>query len=613
MKKVIAALLLLLVALFILVVSGVINFSGNPPELIRIPFATPENPRSYSSEYEFNKSTYILENEPPHAYLNKDELRYTLQATALWGDPQDPDHQQTLIPQLSGAYTLRFFLFMERSPEKRARILVEQKRDSEIVTSTLIRKGDPHYRYEIPLDLEKKDRLVFTARGKGLAAISQPVFTRVIDKDKRNLVFLICADTLRSDHVGAYNPARTCTPNIDLLAQDAMRFTQAYSTSSWTLPALVSVFTALTTFHHNVDYGNEVIRPETPALMETLSSRFICYGMTGGAFTSSRYGISRGFDLYQEKKNDGWIPNAAHLLFKKATRILEKETAPNLLFFLHTYQIHDPYLPEKGLAKLFYQGERPGFGFNIVRFINGRKELAKKVPEKKKRQIEQIYDAGIFTFDTRFGEFLQYLKDKDLYADATIILFADHGEEFMDHGCWVHTHTLYNELVNVPLILKLPGNEHSGTVVDTPVSIMDILPTLLDLHGLTQEPGDIDGNSLLQALRTGNPDRILPMFLAPELMNIPGKVAIVKGWDKIIFSETLTEKNLEFFTHPPEFDKYEMYDLQKDPGEQNNLFEVDLEKSREMLNLLRNYKLKRGKPGYLPELEEQLKALGYIR
>ncbi len=613
MKKAVAATLVLSVMLFILIFSGVITFPTKTPALVRILFDPPSNPRAYSVEYEFNTHKYVLENEPPYAYLSKDEVRMTLPATALWGDPEDPDNQQTLVPDLSGEYTMQFFLFLERSESKRARLLVEQIRDSEIITSSLLRKIDPHSRYEIPLDLEENDRLVFTAKGKGMAAISHPVFYRAAEKVKKNLVFIICIDTLRPDHLGAYNPARTCSPHIDRLAQDAMLYTQAYSTSSWTLPALVSFFTGLTTFKHNVDYGNEVIGPDTPSLIESLSSKFGCYGLTGGAFTSSRFGMSKGFDYYQEKKNDGWIRNASHLLFKEATRIIEKETNSNLLFFLHTYQVHDPYLPEKGLAKQFYGDDNLGFGFNVVQFIKGRKELAKKVPDKKRQQIEKIYDAGIFTFDTRFGEFIHYLKENDLYEEATIILFADHGEEFMDHGCWVHTHSLYNELVKVPLLLKLPGNKDMGVKIDIPVSIMDILPTLLDLHDLDYARKAIDGVSFLDSSRKSLSERILPMFLAPEMMNIPGKIAIVRGRDKLIFSESLTKENLEFFVYPPEFEPYELYDLLEDPQEKNNLFEKDLEKSREMLNILKNYKLKRGKPGYLPELEEQLKALGYIK
>ena len=142
---------------------------------------------------------------------------------------------------------------------------------------------------------------------------------------------------------------------------------------------------------------------------------------------------------------------------------------------------------------------------------------------------------------------------------------------------------------------------------------MDILPTLLKLHDLDFEQKNIDGVPLPDSDQRIMSDRILPMFLAPDLMNIPGKIAIVRGQDKFIYSETLTPKNLEFFVYPPEFEKYELYDLLQDPREKNNLFEKDLEKSRKMLNLLRNYKLKRGKPDYLPELEEQLKALGYIK
>lgn len=383
MKKALVFTLITLVVLFGLIISGLITFPSQKSTLVRILFDPPSNPRSYSAEYEFNEHKYVLENEPPFAHLKKGEVRTTFPAIALWGDPEDPDHQQSLVPHLEGEYTMQFFLFMERSESRRARVLVEQIRGTETITSSLLRIIEPHSRYEILLNLQKNDRLVFTGKGKGMSAISHPVFYRTQQNSKKNLVFIICVDTLRPDHLGAYNPARTCSPHIDRLAQDAIRYTHAYSTSSWTLPALVSFFTGLTTFKHNVDYGNEVIRPDTPSLVEALSSKFVCYGFTGGAFTSSRYGMSKGFDFYQEKENDGWTRNASHLLFKETTRILEKEIHSDLLFFLHTYQVHDPYLPEQGLAKLFYKDDRPGFGFNVVQFIKGRKELAKKVPDEK--------------------------------------------------------------------------------------------------------------------------------------------------------------------------------------------------------------------------------------
>lgn len=615
MRKVVPALIAILIIIFFLFFSGLIPSLFKKTEFKRVSFPTPSRSKNVVREFEFKDNQFKYEIISPFIHITRNEIQTTFNGVLLLGEQKGRENKalQILRPELSGNYMMQFFLYMERSPTDKARVQIEHVSGHSIVQTIEIKKVNPRFQYQFPLQLKKNDQLNFIVEGRGIAAISHPVFFRVKENQTATPIFIICVDTLRYDRIGAYNPDKTCTPNIDQLTKDSLNFTQAYSTSGWTLPALASFFTGLSPFQHQVDYGNEVLKETSPALFDLLKARFICYSLTGSAFASARFGFARGFDYYTERHNDGWARNSAKRLFTEAIKILQYEKYENIAFFLHTYQVHDPYFPEKKLAKEFYQGIPTPLQFNIVKFLSGRKELAKDVPDEKQEQIERIYDAGVYTFDYRFGEFIDYLKSQNLYDRATIILFSDHGEEFKDHSCWIHTHTLYNELIRIPLIVKLPQNEMAGQIVSTPVSIMDILPTVLELCSIEPDSSLIEGRSLLQATQNKSNKRVLAASLAPYLMHIPGKLAVIVGQDKLIYSEEMTEEDLSFFVYPPPYEQYELYNIIQDPHEKNNVFGIDLQKSRDMLKLLKTYKIKRGKAGFLPELEEQLKALGYIK
>jgi arylsulfatase A-like enzyme len=576
--------------------------------------------KSYKKIKKYEGENFSLELNPPDIYITKDEATTTLQGIALLPDKKkNIESIHVLRPQLAGKFTLQFFLFLEGSKERKTGLRIDHLRGSSSRGTFNFQKANNIERCRVPLDLKKNDHLNFIIRGNGCTVISHPVFYKKAKKNReKNFVFLICADTLRYDHVGAYNPdKKKCTPNIDRLAKDCLIFSRAFSTSSWTLPAHMSLFTGLPCLVHNVNYGNQVLNENIPSLFEILSKKFICYSFNGDAFVSARYGFSRGFDYYREQNNEPYSKNAAKMMFQHAREFVENERHSHALFFLHTYQVHDPYTPEINLAKRFYQGKRNFTEFNIVRFINDRKALAMPLSEPRRQKIINVYDAGVFTFDYRFGQFVDYLKMKGLYRDSTIILFSDHGDEFMDHGCWVHTHTLYNELIKIPLMVKLPQNRMAGLRVNTNVSIMDILPALLELFDLEYDKKAIKGISLFEAIegKKETDKRIFTAFLAPLLMNIPGKFAIISGDYKLIYSEKLSRKNLAFFTHPPKFEMFEMYNIAKDPYEKENLFKKNREKAAQLLKILRRYDFKRvkgGTKGYLPALKKQLKTLGYL-
>jgi arylsulfatase A-like enzyme len=569
-----------------------------------------------NKDFKYEADSFSLELNPPDIYITRDKATTTLRGLALV--PQNNDgatSRHSLYPRLTGKFTMQFFFFFEGPGAKKSSLTIKHRRGADVRLSREVHTVDSIERCRVSLDLKTDDRIDFIIQGNGCAVVGHPVFyEEARERGKTNYVFLICADTLRYDHVGAYNPAKTCTPNIDAFARDGILFQRAFSTSSWTLPAHMSLFTALPPLTHNVNYGNQVLSNKFQSLNEILSKKFICYSLNGDAFVSARYGFSRGFDFYREHNNEHHSRLAAKSMFKLARRFVEAERHRNAFFFLHTYQVHDPYLPEINLAKRFYQGEKNLMELNIVQFIRDRKALAMKLSAPRRQKIVNVYDAGVFTFDYRFGQFIDYLKMKGLYEDATIILFSDHGDEFMDHGCWVHTHTLYNELIQIPLIVKLPGSEKAGMQVSAAVSIMDILPTLLERFDLEYDRDAVEGKPLPGVTGEGENTgpRVFTAFLAPYLMNIPGKLAVISGDYKLIYSEPLTKKNRAFFTHPPQFEMFEMYNIINDPFEKENLFKTERKKAAELMKILKKYKFKRGKQGYLPALKKQLETLGYF-
>ncbi len=460
------------------------------------------------------------------------------------------------------------------------------------------------------VNLKKGDLLVFEKSGRVFALAGRPVLSRARE---RAFVFLIGVDTLRRDSIGVYNPYKKCSPNIDRFSRGAVVFENAFSTTSWTLPAFTSVFTALYPERHGVNFRTSTIDPSL-LLTRRLQEKFYTLAFTGDFFVSSRQNFYHGFDYFEESSDDPNLPTAAEDLFKKVGRILDRLPGRSFLF-LHTYQLHLPYLPERELAREYYRkiGLKDGL-FALRRLnIHGEGDFNKGLPEEKRARIfRDLYDAGVYTFDRRFGEFIELLKKRGIYRNSMIILFSDHGEEFAEHGGWTHGHTLYNELLRVPLIVKLPGQEE-GKLVMRPVSIVDILPTVLRFYGLSL-PQRVDGLDLLGGEKG---QRLLRAYLAPEGIRkgVGGKVAYIFGEYKIIRNQRV-EKEQEGvpISSPAYRGLLEVYNWRADPGERENLLRrvKDPEIIRLIKMISREKFLREEKRKQLPsELYQKLKTLGY--
>ncbi len=375
-----------------------------------------------------------------------------------------------------------------------------------------------------------------------------------------NLI-LISIDTLRPDHLGAYGYARNTSPVLDRLAREGVLFRNAYSTSSWTLPAHVSLFTGLLPHRHGA------VRPggtlPIGADSDTLASRlwaagYETAGFTGGGYVSARLGFSAGFTLYTDPGVlPYWQPPFSEIV-GQAQRWLQRPGSGPFFLFLHTYEVHLPYQPAPQFADLFVKPDGP-----FADGVTGVEILSREDPlsTDELQQLIAHYDGGIRSMDTALGTLLVLLEERGWAANTCIVLTSDHGEEFGEHGDFFHHRAkLYEELVRVPLILHCPALLPAGTVIDTPVSLVDIMPTLLDLAGLPAAPG-IDGRSLLPLIAGGEwPARSLVSECDGHIAEETGTARAMRLGDRKFITSTVP-------THVTE----ELFDLARDPGEQQNL------------------------------------------
>lgn len=558
---------------------------------------------SYSTPGKKNITTEIKRNK---IAIIKDNKAFTFSGVRL-------DKGKEIVKKVKkgGVFIVNFFFFLKKTNQREAKLIITQSRGKEKIKKIILNKCNSIVPFSLILTLKKNDRIFIRNSGSEAAFISNLILSK--KKKEPSYVFLIGVDTLRRDSVGIYGGKHKATPNIDSFSKDSIIFENAFATAPWTLPSFSSVYTGVYPDIHLCNYSGDSLPADIPTLFEKLNDRFLTIGFTGNYFLHREHGFERGFDLYQETNNDGIKRDAAKDLFLKTENSIKNfDRRQNLLFFLHTYQIHNPYLPEIELAKSYYKDIiKKDYNLNymhIIKFINGGKELCKKVNKKERDKIIALYNAGVYTFDYRFGEFIKFLKKQGIYKKSTIILFADHGEEFEDHGCWEHGHSLYNELIKIPLIVKLADNKDAGKKVKENVSLTDIYPTLIKLFKI-KRPEQLQGKNLLEPTA----DRIIKSYLYPDsIRNNAGRIALIKGDKKLIYSKELSEKQKKYFIYTPEYKKLELYNIFLDPQEKHNILIYSDPLVKQFLRILRTQKFKRRKKGDYKNIKKRLKSIGYL-
>jgi arylsulfatase A-like enzyme len=440
------------------------------------------------------------------------------------------------------------------------------------------------------------------------AAWVNPVLVAKDAEPRRPNIILISADTLRADHLGCYGCPRETTPAVDRLAGQSYRFERVISQAPYTVSSHMSIFTSLYPSFHKV---NKVREDRLDSKILTLgeilyNSGYRTWAVTGGGQVSSSYGFSEGFESYLEftsPEEDVRIKVAETIEFMD-----ENRESPVFIFF-HTYKPHPPYRPLPPYDTMFdpeYKGNIKG-DIPTIDAINKGEITATRADID---HLTALYDGDIREMDDQLNELFTYLQQKGADKDTIIIFTSDHGEEFGEHGLYgVHSHTLYQELVYVPLIIHVPRMDPSGVSIPDQVRSIDIYPTILDLAGV-KPPTNIQGRSLLSLMKTGKrSSAVEPAFSE----RIPGDSPWIRSLRTPDYSYMFKEDKKKGTN------SHLFFDLRRDPTEQNNLGIPD-SRLRALFNQIL-FLLEEGKkPGKTrgeqeldPETLEILRTLGYIR
>jgi arylsulfatase A-like enzyme/tetratricopeptide (TPR) repeat protein len=388
-------------------------------------------------------------------------------------------------------------------------------------------------------------------------------------------VVLISVDTLRADHLGCYRAGKVQTPHIDSLAKKGTLFSELSSPYPLTLPSHVALFTSTYTFANGVQDNGIPLKPPAATLATILKSAgYRTAAFVGSFVLDRRFGLSRGFDVYDEPSDLHKETTTGAVERKRpgaqvaatAMQWLERNGNAPFFLFLHLYDLHAPYdLPE----------------------------------DPRLRQGEAGYGAELAYLDRVLGDFLGFLDHRGLLEKSLIVFTSDHGEGLGDHGESTHGYFVYQSTLHVPLIIHWPAtsSRRMPESVNEPAGLLDVAPTILEAIGLPR-PGGMRGRSLIGA---ANAEEIYSESLYAR--NHFGCAVL----------RTLRVGRYKYIDAP----KPELYDLASDPNERNNLYESErptaTELSRRVAAIRASAPSHGEKPaGPTPETASALRSLGYL-
>lgn len=440
-------------------------------------------------------------------------------------------------------------------------------------------------------------------------------------------VVLISVDTLRADHLPTYGYFRATAPKLDRLADEGIVFGNAFTVMSHTLPAHVSLMTGVHPLRHGVLTNRDRYAGTFPTLAERLADAgYATAGFVTGFPLHSDSGLARGFDLYRDtgRSGDGLVGKIAGSV---ANQRVEEWLAANrrpFFLFLHYFDVHDPYERPTELELPFevdteLRAHMKALGIAEV-------ELASTTPTPLRlddRPLDDLatavnaYDNQIFHVDWLIDRLRQLLRERGLLDDTLLIVTSDHGEGLGQHGYYSHGLHLYEEQLRIPLVMSFPGSGWKPARIDAAVSLLDVLPTLLELVDLPAEP-TLDGRSLLADIREPDAESSAKRWLLAQRRNFSKRALAVRG--RFASREGLFalrgDSPLKYLRTSDGSE--ELYDLRRDPLERENLARVrseDVSRLRAVLEGRRDqYRAIAGTSEQRTD-EDTLKALrslGYI-
>jgi arylsulfatase A-like enzyme len=392
-------------------------------------------------------------------------------------------------------------------------------------------------------------------------------------------VVLITIDTLRASALSCYNQKSAATPYIDQLAADGVLFENAISPAPWTLPGLASIMTGVSPSVHQAHKKNSKLPEELQTLAEYMLREGYLTGALGrNGFLRPRYGLAQGFLEYNPFPKEIWesfgfrkisnvfperfiIKGTTSELTQLAVNWIESNSEKDFFFWLHYLDPHLPYSPPgKFIPDMT---PPPGMGTSVDPLHAIR--AGRLVPSSDQKEwIKKLYEGEVRCVDENIGKLIDTLKKLQLYDGTMIILTSDHGEEFWEHGGFEHGHSLYNELLHVPLIIKLPLSKPSASVPEV-VSTQCIMATTLELCGIEYHSDDPNASSLSPYWGPEKGSRREDFIISTGLLYFEDQISVIDEGMKYI--RTLTS------------DRETLFNLRDDPEEE---FPIPISDSNEV-------------------------------
>lgn len=431
----------------------------------------------------------------------------------------------------------------------------------------------------------------------------------------RPSIILIVVDTLRADHLSHYGYDLDTAAALDEFRSHATMFTNAYSPSPWTGPSVASLFTGLLPPSHRANAHGARLGDDALTLPEVLQqNRWYTVGHSFNIEIAKKTGYDQGFDKFYDVEGDALAyPDIAEM--KDSVVDWLERYPPPFFLYMQPMNVHGPYrVPQEHRNALLGRKPSPGFTYygDLMKGImfQGKLNWRGAVTSEYVRSLSEQYDTAVRYSMDEIGRLFEYLKSRELYDSSLIILTGDHGEELFDHGGFSHGFSLYNEVLHVPLYIKLPDQRKGREVADR-VSLADIYPTILNILGIDVEHR-IDGLSLMNYLpgHDGVPRKQRTLLQQTE-------------WKGRCIARAIVSENYKLINiksnYEGERNSVRLYDIKRDPYEVNNLSrrrpDVALRLLTELnqtLASLNRYALNKPE-NVLQQMDlDKLKSLGYI-
>ncbi|HSF39824.1 MAG TPA: sulfatase [Thermoanaerobaculia bacterium] len=427
----------------------------------------------------------------------------------------------------------------------------------------------------------------------------------------KNVIFIL-VDTLRADHLGVYGYGRDTSPALDAFAKESLLFENARSQAACTFPSANSILTSRPPTAFLGQPGQAMgIPPGIPSIAEILAGRGYRTAAVSASpvvrNTKSRFnpsgGFGRGFSIFDEACV--WKP--AHCVNQRASEVLAQKDERPFFLYLHYMDPHGPYrAPEK--HRKFSGGkvatDKPFILQGDPNPIGDWLYKAKPDPGVTPAELQHLidlYDDEIAYFDLRFGEFLASLRKSGLLEDTILVLTADHGEEFLEHGHIKHCRTLFDNSIKIPYLLHIPGVPARS--VAAPVQNLDLVPTILDYLGVDAAGLGLEGRSLRPVI-----EEKLEEKEAGDLRQFAAQGSLRSASDdryKLI--------------HDLAAGTWALYDLKADPGEKTDALARERRSFHRLRGSLTAWLARTEGVGSesesvrkASEAEKKLRALGYL-